>query len=47
MNKLDNLMKKVMDPLDQLDVEKYPRLKLTTNFSPRESEWITNSKVSI
>lgn len=36
-----------MDPLDQLDVEKYPGLKISTCFSAKQADWIRNSQVSI
>lgn len=36
-----------MDPLDELDVEKYKRLRISTSFTPKVAEWIKNSSVSI
>lgn len=47
MGRLDKKMKKIMDPLDQLDVDKYLRLKISTSFNYKVPEWIRISRVSI
>ena len=35
MSKLDKRFKKIMNPLDQLDVDKYLKLKPSTSFESR------------
>lgn len=47
MSKLDKRFKKIMDPIDQLDVEKYQGLRISAGFGPKNSDWIKNSQVTI
>lgn len=47
MRRLDKSMRKIMDPLDELEAEKHENLRLTTSFEQSQPEWIKNSKVSV
>ena len=47
MKSLDKIFKKILDPLDEMDGEKFVNIRLATSFTQVEAEWIRNSKVSV
>lgn len=47
MKGVDKTFKKILDPLDEMDEEKFYNVRLAASFRQFEAEWIRNSKVSV